>query len=133
MAHLLLERRAADAPDVTFFSFLDNKATLGVFNRAANRVARNLESRGVKQGTHVLVLMDTSVEYMHLWFALSKLGAVEIPVNTAYRGDLLKHVVATSQATVAVTDERFGEVLADAFPDGPPFGLTIVKGAPARG
>lgn len=133
MAHALLERRAAEAPDAIFFSFLDNTATLGGFNRTANRVARNLESLGVKHGTHVLVLMDTSVEYMHLWFALSKLGAVEVPVNTAYRGDLLKHVVTTSRATAAIMDERFGEVLAGAFPDGPPFELTIVKGAVADG
>ncbi|SDR57983.1 crotonobetaine/carnitine-CoA ligase [Rhizobiales bacterium GAS113] len=133
MAHLLLERRATDAPDAAFFSFLETGVTLGEFNRTVNRVARNLEALGVTHGTHVAVLMESSVEYMHLWFALSKLGAVEVPINTAYRGDLLRHVVATSQATVAAMDQRFREVVADAFPAGSPFSLAIVKGGGGKG
>lgn len=128
VAHLLLERRAADAPDALFFSFLDERWTLGDFNTRTNRVARNLQARGVQKGTHVLVLMDTSVDYMLLWFALSKIGAVEVPVNTAYRGDLLRHVVETSRATVCVMDQRFEEIVAAAYPEGVPFRQSFVKG-----
>lgn len=126
--HLLLERRAAEAPDSLFFSFLDERWTLSAFNRSANRLARNLKAVGVDKGTHVLVLMDTSVDYLLLWFALSKLGAVEVPVNTAYRGDLLRHVAKTSSATVCVMDARFSEVVAAAYPDGSPFDHTIIRG-----
>lgn len=133
MAHQLLEKRAAEAGNEQLFSFLDSAQTLGEFNRTANRVARNLESLGVSRGAHVAVLMDTSIEYMHLWFALSKLGAVEVPINTAYRGDLLRHVTTTSEATVAIMDSRFLDIVADAFPDGAPFRITIVNGRVAGG
>lgn len=128
IAHLLLERRAAAEPEAPFFSFLDEHLTLGAFNRLANRMARNLEAAGISQGTHVLVLMDTSVDYLCLWFALSKLGAVEVPINVAYRGDLLRHVVATSGATECIMDARFDEAMRAAYPDSVPFARTIVRG-----
>ena len=133
MAHLFLEKRAAQTPQATFFSFLDETYTLDSFNRSANRLARGLKERGIGHGTHVFVLMETSVEYMHLWFALSKLGAVEVPVNIAYRGDLLRHVVVTSEATVAVMDMGFQDIVSEAFPEGTPFGLTILNGGEGKG
>lgn len=108
----LLERRAATEPDATFFTWTKAEpVALGAFNRSVNRTARNLSALGVAKGTPVLVLMDTSPDYLRLWFALAKANAVEVPVNTAYHGDLLLHQLTTSRATLAVVDAVYVDAL----------------------
>jgi crotonobetaine/carnitine-CoA ligase len=94
----------------------------------ANRLARNLIDAGVQSGTHVAVIMETSADYMYLWFALSKIGAVEVPINTAYRGDLLRHVLRTCQATVCIIDQRFIDVIEEVKSDFSGLDLYVVRG-----
>ncbi len=126
IAHLLLERRASEDPEAVFYTFRNEIWTLGRFNATVNRMARNLAVHGIGAGAHVAVLMDTSPDYLALWFALSKLGAVEIPINTAYRGELLTHVLRTARATHAVIDARFGQALAEAAPG--PLDRIVLRG-----
>jgi carnitine-CoA ligase len=38
------------------------------------------------------------------WFAANLLGAVYVPLNTAYRGTLLANAVALSDAAILVVD-----------------------------
>jgi crotonobetaine/carnitine-CoA ligase len=115
--HRLLEQRAAEDPDGIFFTFEGQTFTFDKSNRLANRVARNLQQAGLVAGTHVAMLMETSTEYLHLWLALSKIGAVSVPINTAYRGDLLKHILRTSGATACVIDDKFTGVMTEATSD----------------
>jgi len=72
--------------------------TLALTQRAAN----GLQQMGVKKGDHVLSWQPNNREAMLTWFALNYLGAVYVPVNTAYKGNLLQHVVQLSDATLMV-------------------------------
>ncbi|MCB2044639.1 MAG: AMP-binding protein [Novosphingobium sp.] len=103
----LLEQRAADAPEQTFFTWEDSSFTLSGFNASVNAMARNLVAAGIAARQAVAVIMETSVDYLCLWFALAKIGAVEVPVNSAYRGDLLAHALKTSGATACIVDGAF--------------------------
>ncbi len=40
------------------------------------------------------------------YFALNYLGAVIVPINTAYRGGVLEHVIRNSGAALMVADGR---------------------------
>src|SRR5438045_3415731 len=51
------------------------------WNRAANRTANWLASVGVKQGDLVAVLSPNCVEYLDVWFACGKLGAIMQTLN----------------------------------------------------
>lgn len=99
-----LEWRAAADPEGVFFTWDDEVHTFADFNTSANRTARNLANVGIQQRTRVLVLMDTSPDYLRLWFALAKAGAVEVPVNSAYHGEILLHQLSLSAAEVAIVD-----------------------------
>jgi crotonobetaine/carnitine-CoA ligase len=103
----LLEARAVQLARQTFFTFKDGTFTYGEFNRLVNRVAHCLRDAGLVRGTSVAVLMDTSPEYLALWFALAKIGAIEIPINTAYHGDMLLHQLVVSNATVCIVDSAY--------------------------
>ena len=54
---------------------------------------------GVKQGDHVLVWGPAGREHTLIFFGLSYIGAVYVPINTAYRGNLLAHVINVSDAS----------------------------------
>ena len=103
----LLERRASQSPGDVFFTWADTTTTAGDFNARVNQVARRLLAEGIGAGTHVAILMDSSPDYLTLWFALAKINAVEIPINTAYRGDLLRHQLACSTATICCVDASY--------------------------
>jgi crotonobetaine/carnitine-CoA ligase len=124
----LLEERAARAGDSVFYTWGDSAETVGDFNRRVNRYARSLAALGVGDGTHVVVLMDSAPDYLALWFAIAKLGAIEVPVNAAYHGEMLRHQIVISGATVAVVDAAYAgriEELAAGIPD---VGRVIVRG-----
>ena len=62
--------------------------------------AAGLRAAGVAQGDHVAFWLPNGPDALLLYFAINYLGAVFVPFNTAYRGNLLEHVVANSDARI---------------------------------
>jgi carnitine-CoA ligase len=124
----LLERRAAENPHGTFFSWADGTTTFGEFDAGVARMAARLRDEGITSGTHVAVLMDTSPDYLTLWFALAEVGAVEIPINTAYLGEVLRHQLTSSTATVCVADAAYAERIVQLAPSIPRLEHLYVRG-----
>lgn len=100
----LLERRAAERPDHPFLVDGDETWTYARTAERVARVAAGLRALGVGPGDAVLLMLPNGADLVALWLACARIGAVEVPVNTAYRGLLLEHVVANSGARVAVVD-----------------------------
>jgi carnitine-CoA ligase len=111
----LLDKRAAASPDKTFVIFEDGTEwSYGELRSKVRSTAEALQSLGVKQGDHVLVWLPNGLSCLRVWFAVNYLGAVYVPLNTAYRGAVLEHVVRLSDAVVGVVHgdlvERLGEI-----------------------
>jgi crotonobetaine/carnitine-CoA ligase len=62
---------------------------------------------GVGKGDHVAVMLPNCPELVTVIFALGRLGAVAVPVNTAHRGELLRHVLSSSDSTTLVIDAEY--------------------------
>ena len=43
-------------------------------------------------------MLDNHPAFVLAWFALARLGAIEVPVNTAFVGASLRHVLTDSRA-----------------------------------
>ena len=71
--------------------------------------ATGLHSVGVGQGDFVLTMLPQGLSSVLGWFAPSYLGAVEVPVNHAYRGEWLKRLAADTAAATAIIHCRFWE------------------------
>jgi crotonobetaine/carnitine-CoA ligase len=69
-------------------------ASFAEVDAQANRLARGLGRLGVASGELVAVMLPNSIEYCLVWFALNRLGAVHVAVNTEYKGEFLRHVLA---------------------------------------
>jgi len=113
----LLERRARETPGRRFVQFTDGKSwTWGETLIAARRTAATLQKLGVARGDRVLAFAPAGAALLRAWFGANLLGAVFVPVNTAYRGGILAHAIANAGATVLVGHapllERLGEISA---------------------
>jgi crotonobetaine/carnitine-CoA ligase len=99
----LLERRAAEMPDKLFARFADGTAwTYRETRDIARRAALGFRQLGVKQGDTVLCWLPNGPEALRAWFGLNYLGAVYVPINLAYKGKLLEHVVENADARLIV-------------------------------
>ncbi len=139
IAHLLAD--AAEAtPERPFYRWAGEEVAVGAVHDQAERVAGGLAARGVGRGDRVAVMMGSGPAYLALWFAIARLGAVEVPVNTAYQGDLLADQLARAGVRLAIADEPLAARIAavrDAVPtlgdvvvhdpDGPAAGVAALS------
>lgn len=99
----LLEKRAAEAPARDFIRLPDGQPiSYGAFLERVRGTAAALAMLGVRQGDTVTVWLPNGPEMVRVWFAINWLGAVYVPINTAYRGNLLAHVLANAGSKVII-------------------------------
>lgn len=99
----VLERHARQTPGAVYCVFDDGgEWTYAETLDKTLRFAAGLQALGVRQGDHVLSWLPNGPEALLTFFAVNYLGGVFVPINTAYRGTLLQHVVANSDARFAV-------------------------------
>ena len=89
------ERRVALFEDGTEWSYADCR-------RIVRDTAAALQSLGVTKGDRILAWLPNSTEIVRVWFAANYLGAVFVPLNTAYRGGVLEHAVNLTGARLMV-------------------------------
>ena len=99
----LIDRWAAERGEQVYAVF-DGGVTF-TYAQLRQRVvaaAVGLQAQGVRRGQHVLAWQPNTPDMLFTFFAINYLGAVYVPINTAYRGGLLEHVIDNSDAEVAV-------------------------------
>lgn len=96
----------------TFLQTKDAEITFGQFDELVNRTANGFARQGVKRGDHVSLMLPNSLEILYSIFGLAKLGAVAVPVNTAYKGDLLEHILKSSDSSMLVVEDEWVERVA---------------------
>lgn len=103
----LLEQRAEREGDRSFLRMTGLDLSFSEFNVRCNQVAHGLEAFDVKQGEMVAVMLPNSLEFMLVWLALGKLGAVEAPINTSFRGPGLAHMLNLVGSRLLVVDDAY--------------------------
>jgi acyl-CoA synthetase (AMP-forming)/AMP-acid ligase II len=101
-----LEWKAREAAGDPFVRYRDERVTYGDLDRRVNAVANGLSARGIEAGETVCLFMYNSMEYVSLYFALAKLGAVVAPIDTRFTGETLAAALAKSEAETIFVDER---------------------------
>ena len=83
------------------------------FASASRQFANALKDRGVEPGMHVAVMMPNSIAYALAWIAVSRLGAVTVPINANYTAHEIAYVLENSDASYLLIDTDFEHMLAD--------------------
>jgi malonyl-CoA/methylmalonyl-CoA synthetase len=87
--------------------------TYGAMNRLVDRVAAALAHRKVVAGDRVVAQVEKSPEAVALYLACLRIGAVFVPLNTAYTTAEIEYFLADAGPKVAVGVAREGLPLAD--------------------
>jgi crotonobetaine/carnitine-CoA ligase len=107
----LLARRLDADPDGEYLDIGGTKLTAAQVASTADRLANALAELGVEPGDRVATLVENSAEAMLAWWGTVVGGAVSVPINTAYKGDYLRHQLADSASRVLVVEaDLFGRV-----------------------
>ncbi|GAB5349629.1 AMP-binding protein [Alteriqipengyuania sp. 357] len=95
----LLDRWAEERTDKAHIVFANgDEWTFGELQKKVRAKAAGLRALGVEQGEHVAVWLPNGPDAIIAFYAINYIGAVFVPFNTAYRGQLLQHVVGNSGA-----------------------------------
>jgi carnitine-CoA ligase len=100
----ILERQAREQPQKECIVFDDGERW--TYERAvseAYRSSNQFAGLGIQRGENVLIFMPNGREWIRAWWGISFLGGVIVPVNTAYKGEMLRHVCQDSQARYIVS------------------------------
>ncbi len=103
----LIEDRVKRNGDKIFLRFKDQNFSYREIDRLSNRCAHAFQNLGIRKGDKVSIMLPNRPEYLYIWFGLAKIGAVEVPVNTSYKGEFLRHIVDQSDSRVFVVAEEF--------------------------
>jgi crotonobetaine/carnitine-CoA ligase len=99
----LLDRWAEEKPDAPFAVFWNGPTlTYADMRDRARSAAAGLAAAGVRQGDTVVVWLPNSADCLATWFGINWMGAIYVPINLAYRGHLLDHVLENAGARVIV-------------------------------
>jgi crotonobetaine/carnitine-CoA ligase len=128
-----LQRAAAESPESVFLDFVGETYTYAEFDRLSSRAAWALGNLGVTAGDTVVTLMDSCIDAVVFWFAIAKLGAIWVPVNTAYRHEFLRHHIADASAKVMICGANYLDHVLEVSADTPELQQLIVRGDIAAG
>jgi carnitine-CoA ligase len=98
----LLRRRLESDPDSEYLDVGGDKVTAREVSSTANRLAHALADLGVSRGDRVATLIENSVEATLAWWGIVHVGAIAVPINTAYKGEYLRHQINDSGSRVLI-------------------------------
>jgi crotonobetaine/carnitine-CoA ligase len=113
----IIEDKARQRPNHVVFQFRDTPITLGQLNDAINRAANGFLALGVKQGDKVAIMLPNCPEFLYSWFGLNKIGAVEVPINVALKGQGLAYQIVQSDCVALAADTDYLDRLTDVVGD----------------
>ena len=85
--------------------FEDHRESFEAFSAQVDRVARGLIALGIQPGDQVALWLLNRPEWLYLMFALAKVGAVQVPVNTRFRTGDLEYVLQQSESAFLITHD----------------------------
>ncbi len=116
LADLLAARLDAD-PDGEYLDVVGTKLSAADVARGGGAVAALLRDLGVAPGERVASLVENSAEAVLAWWGIVIAGGIAVPINTAYKGEYLRHQLADSGARVLLVEpsllERADRVAGD--------------------
>ncbi|MBN9418682.1 hypothetical protein ABS71_04565 [bacterium SCN 62-11] len=98
----LLELWSQRLPDKLALVAGEHRLTFGQLQRRVEHVAGALHRLGIGRGDRVAVWLNNRQEWIELQFALARLGAILVTVNTAFRSQELDYLLRQCQARALV-------------------------------
>ncbi|MCQ2497204.1 MAG: AMP-binding protein [Lachnospiraceae bacterium] len=108
----VLDRMCKEFPDQYAFRYteLDYNRTYLEFRNDVDTFARSLIAMGVRKGDHVAIWATNVPQWFITFWATTKIGAVLVTVNTAYRVHEIEYLLRQSDTHTLVMIENFKDI-----------------------
>ena len=107
-----LDRAVASHPERVFLDFSGELYTFRDVDLISTKLAHSLSELGVQAGHTVVTMLDNNIDAVVCWLAVNKLCAVSVPINTALRGEFLRHQIADADTQLLICEASYLERVA---------------------
>ncbi|MBU6273275.1 MAG: AMP-binding protein [Betaproteobacteria bacterium] len=105
-----LRDTAARTPDRIAVTGLGRRLSFAALDQDADRLAHGLAALGVGRGDSVALWMTNCPDWVSVWMACVRLGAMLVPVNTRFKPDEVAYILRQSDARVLIGMDRFWDI-----------------------
>jgi acyl-CoA synthetase (AMP-forming)/AMP-acid ligase II len=118
----LVARATREFGERDFVVTPDERLTFADADRRSGRLAHHLLAAGVTKGEHVGVLHPQGPDFVVALLAVTRIGAVAVPLSTFLRGDELRRAIVDTDielllAPADLLGRRIGDELEDLWPE----------------
>ncbi|MEH2169754.1 MAG: amino acid adenylation domain-containing protein [Nostoc sp.] len=111
--HQLIESQAERTPENVAVVFKKQQLTYRELNAKANQLAHRLQALGVAPDVLVGVYLERSWEMLVSILGILKAGGAYVPIDPMYPNQRLSYMLADSQVSIILTQERLVKNLPD--------------------
>jgi long-chain acyl-CoA synthetase len=124
----LLIESVARRPNHPAIRFLERSIPYEELNRQVDRLAHGFVQAGLRPGDVCILMIPNSIEWIIIYYALAKVGAVILPVNFLYRKGELEHIFKDSGARAFIGHKDYLEHPCQVMDAMPNIDLRIARG-----
>ncbi len=130
----LLERQASRHGQRLFVTQVETgeSLTYAAFNAFVNRLAHGFTDLGIGRGDYVGIMLENSLDFLACSYALKKIGAVEVAINSGFRGVSLTRMINLTGLSTLITSAGFLAVLGEVESDLPHLARLVTTDDPSR-
>lgn len=110
-----LEQSAQKYPDKKAVWYKNQWRTYREIDLLANKLGNHLKDCGVGKGDRVALLVENSFDYIIGYYAILKIGAITVALNTETTSESLSYLLNDSGAIALITQTRYSKYLIPAL------------------
>ncbi len=103
----VMEANAKNAPKKTAIFVDDRKVTYVKLKQNIDTFARFLEFSGIRSGDRVAMIVGNSEEFVVSLFAITKIGAIAVPLNTFLKKEEFEYILNDCDARMLISSASF--------------------------
>lgn len=107
----VIERNARLHSDRPAFICGDQRVTHGDYLRRVERLAAGLARAGIGIGDRVAILSHNNLEFVDLYGAVARLGAILVPINWRQSADEIAYIVSDVAPKAVIADAAHQDIL----------------------
>lgn len=109
-----------------FISFIDQKGyTYAEFKKQVNEVAAYLKDQGVIHGDKIAILSENQPNWGVVYFAITTLGAIAVPIMTEFHEFEVHHILRHSESKAIFVSVKYFSKIEDFNSDGLQFRILL--------
>jgi carnitine-CoA ligase len=106
LAQFLL-KKIEKTPDKVYLQFEQQRISYEELYNRMVQTAAGFYELGIRKDDKVCVMLNNCPEYLDVWFGLSFLGAILVPINVHLKGEGLQYILSHSDCKVIVVEKEF--------------------------